>query len=312
MNFTRNLRRGMSGADVKYIKDQLFSLGIYFEDKIKKISSSTFGSDTEEAVIKFQRKNVDSKGRQLEDDGIIGCLTWEAIEDQVEKKNKDTNPDKSSDPIDTNGLLNSYTHIAADKRRKIEADLANVDDLRRKIVLEALEYAYDKDVGGEVRALYMIGGNLYNSDLKLNIATVTKIQNGAKRSPSYYNGGRAEWMIKQVGKNPNLPASDCSGMEIGFMRKYGLIKANADATANGLCSSGYSKAITRAELKSGDWVGKDGHIGLYVGGGFVVEFYGGAYACQLTDVDRRRGYDFVRGRVTTGSAWTRFRRPLKY
>ena len=41
---------------------------------------------------------------------------------------------------------------------------------KKKIVLEALQYAYDKDVPGNVRALYLYGANLYNTNLNINYA----------------------------------------------------------------------------------------------------------------------------------------------
>ena len=107
-------------------------------------------------------------------------------------------------------------------------------------------------------------------------------------------------------------ASDLYKLEQQVTGKQYPTAADLCATANGLCGKTYSTEITRAELKPGDWVGKDGHIGTYVGGGFVVEFYGGGYGCQLTNVDNRVGYDFVNKVRKSGSPWTKFRRPKAY
>lgn len=209
--------------------------------------------------------------------------------------------------------LDTYKHISANKRRAIAEELENVSDLRKAIVMEILQYAYDKDVPGNVRALYLWGANLYNKDLTLNIATEKKIISGAAKDPQYFNGGRKEWMIEQIKRDPNLPASDCSGMEVGYLRKHKLVKSSFDATANTLStSSKYSTNVNKSDLKPGDWVARSGHIGTYVGGGWVVEFYGGAYGCQLTKLLKRQGYDFVAKKVKNGSAWTRFRRPVFY
>jgi hypothetical protein len=114
--------------------------------------------------------------------------------------------------------------------------------MRRNICLEILKYAYDPEyrTGNEVRALYMWGGNLYNTDLKLNIATKAKIEVGAKKNPDKYDGGRKEWMLSEVEKNPNLAASDCSGMEVGWLRKFKLTSNKFDKNADALGSTQFS------------------------------------------------------------------------
>lgn len=308
MEFTRNLKKGSYGEDVFYIKNLLFDLG-YFSSDIKEIKSYSFGNDTVEAVEAFQRKNKDENGKNLEVDGIVGRLTWNAIEKATTQK-----PTPTPTPLPTSkSLLSSYRHIAASKRAKIEQDLAKVSGLRKEIVLEILDYAYDKDVAGDVRALYIYGANLYDQNLKINYADPTEVEKHAARYPNYFNGGRKEWMLEQIKRDPQLPASDCSGLEVGYLRKHKLVKSNFDTTANNFTTSKkYSTAIKKEQLRPGDWVGLNGHIGTYVGGGYVVEFYGGAYGCQLTDLNNRRGYDFVTRQVRAGKAWTRFRRPTFY
>ena len=298
MKLTRNLKRGMSGPDVRFVKDSLFSLGFY-NSKIKQITNDTFGPDTFVAVRKFQR----AKG--LEDDGVVGPQTWAALEEALAAEEPVKEVDFPS--------LDKMKHISSAHRAAIAKDLANVSELRQKIVLEILNYAYDKDVPGEPRALYIFGANLYDQDLKLNYADAAEIEKHAKRYPNYFNGGRKEWMLEQVKKNPKLAASDCSGMEVGYLRKHKLVPSSFDTTANNFTTAKrYSTPINKKDLKPGDWVGKAGHIGTYVGGGLVVEFYGGAYGCQLTELNNRRGWNFVAKRLEAGSPWTRFCRPTFY
>lgn len=306
--YTRLLKKGMSGNDVRYIKDCLFKLK-YYSSNITKISNNTFGNDTYNAVLSYQTFNKDISGNKLQVDGIVGKKTWGAIERDFNNNIVAPEPIIPDTPIE---LLDSYTHISSDKRKKIEADLALVSDIRKEIVLEALQYAYDKDVKGNVRALYLFGANLYDTNLNINYADSAEIDRLAAMNPQYFDGGRKEWMKEQVKNNPKLPASDCSGFEVGYLRKHKLVKNTFDVTANSLCSNSYSTAISKEDLKPGDWVGKSGHIGTYVGGGFVVEFYGGAYGCQLTKLDDRRGYDFIKKKVVKGSAWTKFRKPNFY
>lgn len=315
--YTRVLKLGMSGDDVRYMKDCLFELK-YYSPLIKKITNNTFGNDTYKAVRTYQTCNRDTSNKALEVDGKIGEKTWGAIErDYKNGKIAPVTPVEPVKPVepeqpDSTISLDKYTHITADKRAKIEADLSKVSEIRQKIVLEILDYAYDKDVPGDVRALYLFGANLYDTNLKLNYADEAEIDRLAARNPNYFNGGRKEWMKQQVKKNPKLPASDCSGQEVGYLRKYEFVDNKFDRTANGLCGNGESTAISKSELKPGDWVGKDGHIGTYVGGGYVVEFYGGAYGCQLTKLDKRQGYDFIKKKVVNGSKWTKYRRPRYY
>lgn len=298
MKLTRNLKQKMSGPDVRFVKDALLSLGFY-SPKIKQITNSTFGPDTFVAVCEFQR----AKG--LEDDGVVGPQTWAALEKALaaEEPAKEVNFPS----------LNKMNHISTAHRAAIAKDLANVSELRQKIVLEILNYAYDKDVPGEPRALYIFGANLYDKDLKLNYADAAEIEKHAKRYPNYFNGGRKEWMLEQVKKNPKLPSSDCSGMEVGYLRKHKLVPSSFDTTANNFTTAKqYSTPINKKDLKPGDWVGKAGHIGTYVGGGLVVEFAGGAYGAQITTVNERICYDFLKKKNVKLSNWTKFRRPKYY
>ena len=99
MNFKRTLRMGSKGEDVFYIKQRLLTLG-YFSDKIKKISSKTFGKDTHNAVKLFQSENVDASGKRLDMDGIIGKLTWASIEAATVKEEP-----KEAAPFSAAGLV---------------------------------------------------------------------------------------------------------------------------------------------------------------------------------------------------------------
>ena len=300
IKYTRLLKKDMSGNDVRYIKDCLFKLK-YYPSNIIKISNNKFGNDTYNAVLSYQTYNKDISGNKLQVDGIIGRKTWDAI-----IRDYEAGKVKSDVP---SGLLDNYTHISVDKREKIEAEIKNSSKLRQEIILEILNYAYDKDVPGDVRALYIFGANLYDTNLKINYADEAEINRASRIYPRYFNNGRKEWMKEQVKRNPKLPASDCSGMEVGYLRKHKLVSNSFDTTANNLCSDKCSSTISKNELKPGDWVGFNGHIGTYVGAGYVVEFAGGAYGAQLTKLDDRELYDFIKKKVVKGSAWTKFRKP---
>lgn len=72
MDFTRNIKRGMSGADVRAVKDRLFALGFYTTN-IKQLTNDTFGTDSVAAAKRYQIKNG------LEVDGIVGQETWRSL-----------------------------------------------------------------------------------------------------------------------------------------------------------------------------------------------------------------------------------------
>ena len=206
-------------------------------------------------------------------------------------------------------MLSNYTWIDPKKRKLIEADLAKVSEMRRNICLEILKYAFDPEYrSGDVRALYMWAENMYNSSLNLNYATKAKIESGAKKYPQYYDGGRKEWMLKQVERCATLPCSDCSGMEVGWLRKFKLVSNKFDRNSTALASKACSIETTREKALPGTFIHRPGHIGTYVGGGYVVEFVGGAYGCQLTccDKGKRKVWNFIDKKLHKFSDWDDF------
>ena len=72
MDFTRNLQKGTSGEDVLFCKQKLLELGFY-GDHISTVTRKTFGTDTLEAVKRFQSQ------AGLAADGVIGKETWAAL-----------------------------------------------------------------------------------------------------------------------------------------------------------------------------------------------------------------------------------------
>lgn len=296
MVYKRLLRLGSRGGDVRYCKDKLFLLG-YYADSVRVIKKDSFGNDTLSAVLRFQRANRDVDGVKLRVDGVIGRKTWGALM-------------ALSTPLDEDMLPKTISPLI---RAAIHSDLTRVGETRRKLVIEALSYAYDPLVEADYPySLYIRGANLYTSERSKVVITRSTIESGAKRQPQYYSGGRKEMMLAALARNPRITGADCSGGVVGLLRAYGLSKASFDATADTLTGTRHSSSIKKADLQAGDWVGRSGHIGVYAGGGYVVEWMGGAYGCQLTKLDARRGYNFVTKKTDAKSAWTRFRRPDAY
>jgi len=308
MNITRTLRKNSAGTDVRWLKDWLFENGFY-APKIKKITHSKYGNDTVNAVKAFQRKY------SLTVDGIFGPKSREKLAELLKPKAEQK---KEVEYV----TAAKYPRISEENRKKINTALngSGVTSKRRNVVLEALKYATDASIASKYRyplSLYVRGGNLYNKDLTLNTITEKYLTGTYKKNyASYCTNGRLNMMTSAVkyfkAQGRDITGCDCSGGVIGIFRKFGLIKTTVDATANGLLGSGYSTTIKKDKLTAGDLIGKSGHICIYVGGGLMVEWAGGEYGCQLTEVSSRRCWSFTKRKMVKMAACTKYRQPKAY
>lgn len=289
MEFTRNIKKGMSGDDVLAVKERLVSLGY-----LHAATKLTFGNETLAAVKNFQLANG------LEADGIVGVLTLSELFSTQEDK-----------PTVEAVIVPERLSQAA--RMAIGAALAQVSELRREICLDALQWAVEADASPEaMMGFYIRGGNLYNKDLTLNVMTEAKLNAYFRKSnyAPYFDGGRDDLMMKTAMRSMfQLPGCDCSGMIVGLMRKHKVYDSGFDANANTL---GASHTVRTSNPQAGDWACRSGHIGLYVGGGYVVEAVGGAYGIQLTKANNRRVFNFLTRKTQKFSAWAYFGDPKRY
>lgn len=302
--YMRTLRKGSKGEDVKTLQNRLIKLGY----KLPKYGADgDFGNETYLAVKEFQSEHLDSNRKKLTVDGIVGKKTWEALF-AVNVPEKET---PKEEPIVV--CKDIPKTIGATAAKAISADLDDVSDLRKQIVLTALQYAYDPDVPCEYpRSLYIWGANLYEGGMP-NVMTDAALTKAFTRYPKKFTTEARAMMRIAVIKNPKIMGSDCSGGIVGLLRRFGLVKSTFDTNADGLCGSSHSKSIKKENLKPGDWVGMSGHIGLYVGGNYVVEWYGQDYGCQLTKLGtKRKAWNFVEKKFKTKNEWTKYRKPKYY
>lgn len=293
MPFTRTVKRYMSGEDVYAVKLRLAKLGY--------LSSAThdrYGNDTHAAVKAFQIANG------LVADGIVGRFTWAALFPRG-------TVDQITPPI---GVVSVPSHISAAARSAIGIALAQVSPVRGLICIEALNWAHDPSVTDLTypQSFYIRGGNLYDGGGNLNIMTMPRL-NAYLVNPNfapYYADGAKEMMLKAAALSGyKIPGADCSGGIVGLWRKSGVQSTGFDSNADTLYGSHCTD--TKAPI-AGDLAWRSGHIGLVVGGGYVVEWIGGAYGCQLTKISDRQAYSFLDRKLHKLSAWSAFGDPKKY
>lgn len=294
MSWTRNLKRYMSGDDVREVKDRLVELGY-----LAKATHNRFGDDTYRAVRAFQGAN------NLEVDGIVGPLTYHALfSDRPEP------------------VVPVPDWIAEPARTEIARALAATSAKRREICLLALQYAVDYNMNPSLlKGFYIRGGNLFNNDLSANVLTKAKLDSYFRRSSyePYYDGGRKEMMLAQAKKsNYTIVGADCSGMIVGLWRKVQVVSSGFDATADNLYKN-YCVPRKVADLQPGDLCHRSGHIGLVVCGpstsscgGFCIEDGGGAYGIQCNKRKDRRLLNFVDKKVHKMSGWQHYGDPKVY
>ncbi len=300
VTLTTNLRLGSAGEAVRAAKERLFLLGLY-EPQVPDVTHDRFGRDTLIAVLRFQRENG------LTADGVIGPLTWERLFPNEQAQAESTG---NAAAEERGGIPQNIGDAAAEA---ILAALAGATDLRKHMVTDALSFAFDPRVPRQYPlSLYIRGANLYNVDLSPYVISIKRIDAGQSRQPQYYDNGRAEMMRAAVENDSQTTGADCSGGVAGLLRHAGAVKPTFDLSANGFCGKAHAKQIEKSALRPADLVHKSGHIGLYVGGGYVVEWMGGAYGCQLTKLDARAGFSFVSGKQVRQGAWTAFLRPSYY
>lgn len=119
-----------------------------------------------------------------------------------------------------------------------------------------------------------------------NIATKNLYYTKKRQYPEYYN-----WPVSEV--QLGKPVFDCVGLIKGYLwsSEYGATpkyKKAQDVSANGMLSvcdtHGPIKSIPD---KAGVLVFKSGHVGVYIGDGYVIEARGHAYGVVKTKLSER-------------------------
>ena len=285
MEFQRNIKRYMTGPDVREVKDRLVELGY-----LHTATNNRFGDDSYRATKAFQAANG------LEQDGVVGILTWTALFEGTPMP---------SVPVPV--------WIAEPARTEISRALAQVSAKRRDICLRALEFCVDRNANPDIlRGFYIRGANLVDKDLTLHLMTQARLDSYFRRSQyePYYDNGR-EGMMRSMARESGytIVGADCSGMIVGLWREAKVVSSTFDSTADHLYSS---YCVKTASPIAGDLAHRSGHIGLCVSPNWVVEDGGGAYGIQLTKRTDRRLMDFRTRKVVKMSKWANYGDPKVY
>ncbi len=163
-------------------------------------------------------------------------------------------------------------------------------------------------IAGWVGMPYVIGG-------QGQAYTEAYVRARAKAKPSYFTGGRLEWMLQEVraaeARGEKLICLDCSGLIWLAENKMGIVKAN-DTTAHRLYTD-HCAPIAKADVRPGDLLfRKDGstmvHV-AFVGAKGTYEAVGGAYGVQFDkDVFGRKRLNQMTGKIVTQKPWTNYGR----
>ncbi len=285
----------MRGADVQELQNGLHLLidadtqKPYYRDTLDGI----FGPVTDAAVHAFQTD------AGIKVDGIVGPVTRAALREALVEQSK--------------GPLNpaDFPYVDSDIIAQINLDLVTETPMRIALVKEILGWTWPS-------GFYIIGANLYKSDLSVTVPTVEYINQVAQRSPAYFTGGRRQFLVDHyldcVRDGIRTGCCDCSGMEVGIWRKLGATSASFDATAQSIYTN-HSTHLAKADLRPADCVflrqsdGDIPHMGIYVGSGWIIEAVGGAYGIQLSRLGDHRVKNQMTGSMVKKTEFNLFGRP---
>lgn len=124
--------------------------------------------------------------------------------------------------------------------------------------------------------VYSAQGELYTKAL----AAKWGAQKRAGKNATYYTQTCARWIGRRV--------VDCSGMIVQAIRAYKPDYKDRSSATLYLRETSERGAIDTMPEVAGLIVYKKGHIGLYVGGGKVIEARGAAYGVVISDLSTQR------------------------
>jgi len=238
------LKKGMTNEDVKQLQLDLHKLG-YFDDKY----TSYFGTVTEDAVIKLQKK------AGFEADGIVGKSTYGYINKQL-KANNDVKDEKQA--VYNTENLQQELKILGYYKGKIDNKMGK----ETKDALIEFQTKYKLTASGNITEetkekleMALIGLKREQPNTEVASASRSMIDYSSR-----FLGTRYVWGASSA------KGFDCSGYTSYVMKKFGVALEHSAAA-----QFKKGEKIEKKDLKTGDLVffatGRSsvGHVGIYLG-----------------------------------------------
>lgn len=126
-----------------------------------------------------------------------------------------------------------------------------------------------------------------------NHCTASRLAGKTRQYPTHYKDSRQDTYKKHIAQGKTC--TDCVGLIKGYYwEKDGSIKYKRDGLPDTSASGMYRAAKTKGTIDSMPevpgllvWTKDKGHVGVYVGGGYVVEARGFSYGVQRNQLSKR-------------------------
>lgn len=288
MRFTRTLQLGMSGPDVRLMKECLFRLGCY-DSSFTRIRNAHFRVETVDAVHRFCRRFLPATPFCPNE---IDRALFLAILRENAKHLHIALPKQLASPI---------------LRRKIRTALLTTDNLRRSLALLALSYTEACPSVSHTLCLY--GANpLQQSDT----ATISALAACINARPKRYSKRQIKALTALLHFKKDLHLLPCGVDALLYLwKRSSLLPKDFSACGFSLLLD-YCQKVPFCRLEPGDVVWGFSGLGLYLGGGYVWSCPSLDCGCRISSLTKPRAVWFTDQKEHPMFPWMLAFRPVFY
>lgn len=288
MRFTGTLRLGMSGPDVRLMKECLFRLGCY-DPGVTRIRNAHFRMETADAVNCFCRRFLPAMPFYP---GEIDRSLFLAILRENAKHLHISLPKQLASPF---------------LRRKIRTALLCTHNMRRTLVLSALPYAQATPSTSHTLCLY--GAEALQ---KLDTATIPALAACIHACPKRYSKRAIKQLTALLYFKKDLRLLPCGVDALLYLwKRIGLLPKDFSVSGFSLLLD-YCQKIPFCRLEPGDVVWSFSGLGLYLGGGYVWSCPSLRAGCRISSLSEPRVVWFSDQKEHPMFPWMLAFRPIFY